>query len=191
MRLIVRLAVTLFVPSIMQSQGSAVRMEFDTRIRMRDGVELSADVYRPDRDGRFPVILVRTPYDNGTAPNLAAGKRWASRGFVYVVQDVRGRGDSDGSFYPLLTEGRDGYDTIAWLANQPWSNGKVGMLGGSYLGWVQMYAAVEKPPALAALVPTVTPDRSGQELAHAVWRDLPRHHLRLANISGHTSQDPL
>lgn len=189
MRLIVRLAVTLFVPSIMQSQGSAVRMEFDTRIRMRDGVELSADVYRPDRDGRFPVILVRTPYDNGTAPNLAAGKRWASRGFVYVVQDVRGRGDSDGSFYPLLTEGRDGYDTIAWLANQPWSNGKVGMLGGSYLGWVQMYAAVEKPPALAALVPTVTPTDPDKSWPMQFGAISPATISWLANISGHTSQD--
>ncbi|MFN8572116.1 MAG: CocE/NonD family hydrolase [Gemmatimonadaceae bacterium] len=168
---------------------TSVRMEFDTRIRMRDGVELSADVYRPDRPGKFPVILVRTPYDNGTAPNLQAGKRWAARGYVYVVQDVRGRGDSDGQFYPLVTEGKDGFDTIAWLAAQPWSNGKVGMLGGSYLGWVQLYAAAEKPPALAALIPTVTPTDPDKSWPMQYGAYSPATISWLANISGHTSQD--
>ncbi len=175
--------------STAHAQGLPVRLEFDTRIRMRDGVELSADVYRPDRPGKFPVILVRTPYDNGTAPNLQAGKRWAARGFVYVVQDVRGRGDSDGIFYPLLTEGKDGFDTIAWLAAQPWSNGKVGMMGGSYLGWAQLYAAAEKPPALAALIPAVTPTDPDKSWPMQFGAISPATISWLANISGHTSQD--
>jgi hypothetical protein len=171
------------------AQGLPIRMEFDTRIKMRDGVELSADVYRPERPGKFPVLLVRTPYDNGTAPNLQAGKRWAARGYVYVVQDVRGRGDSDGEFYPLVNEAKDGFDTIAWLAAQPWSNGKVGMLGSSYLGWVQLYAAAEKPPALAALIPTVTPTDPDKSWPMQYGAISPATISWLTNISGHTSQD--
>ncbi|MEO7966668.1 MAG: CocE/NonD family hydrolase, partial [Gemmatimonadaceae bacterium] len=178
-----------FIPALAVGQSGDVRMEFNTRIKMRDGVELSADVYRPDRAGKFPVILVRTPYDNGTAPNLQAGKRWATRGFVYVVQDVRGRGDSDGIFYPLLNEAKDGYDTIGWLATQPWSNGKVGMLGGSYLGWAQLYAAAEKPPALAALIPAVTPTDPDKSWPMQYGAISPATISWLANISGHTSQD--
>src|SRR5687767_11577683 len=85
-------------------QTHAVRMEFDVRVRMPDGVELSADVYRPDAPGSFPVILVRTPYDNGLASNVKRGKFWAARGYAFVIQDVRGRGDSDGEFYPLRDE---------------------------------------------------------------------------------------
>ena len=105
-----------------------VVMEFDVRVPMRDGVQLSTDIYRPDAPGRFPVILVRTPYDNGTAPNLVRGKFWARRGYVYAVQDVRGRGDSDGEFYPLVHEAADGDATVSWLATRPWSNGKTGMV---------------------------------------------------------------
>ena len=167
----------------------AVKMEFNSRVRMRDGVELSADVYRPDAPGKFPVILVRTPYDNGTAPNVRAGKWWASRGFAYVIQDVRGRGDSDGTFYPLVTEAEDGDATITWYATQPWSSGKVGMTGSSYLGWVQGYAVGMKNPALAALVMVVTPPDphrnfpvqfGAYNLTTISW---------LASISGHTLQN--
>src|SRR5262245_52183513 len=75
-------------------------MTYDVRVPMRDGVTLSADIYRPDTQDPVPVILVRTPYDNGVASHVAAGKKWAQRGYAYVVQDVRGRGESDGEFYP-------------------------------------------------------------------------------------------
>src|SRR5581483_1866044 len=102
---------------------------------------LSADIYRPDSPGKFPVILVRTPYDNGSGNNSAKGVWWASHGYAYVIQDVRGRGDSGGDFYPLINEAEDGYDTQSWCGNQPWSNGKIGTLGGSYLGWTQVYTA--------------------------------------------------
>lgn len=171
------------------AQTYPVRMEFDTRIRTRDGIELSTDIYRPDAPGRFPVILVRTPYDNGTAPNVVAGKRWAAQGYVYAVQDVRGRGDSDGSFYPLVTEGPDGYDTIEWLAAQPWSNGKVGMTGGSYLGWVQMYAAMLKPAGLTALIPTVTPTDPDRSWPIYLGTVSPPTLSWLAFLSGKTLQD--
>ena len=175
---------------MLQAAGpTRITMEYDVRVPMRDGVALSADVYRPSTAERVPIILVRTPYDNGVAGNIAAGKRWAARGYAYVVQDVRGRGESDGTFYPLVTEANDGYDTIEWLARQPWSNGRVGMMGGSYLGWVQMYAAIKRPPALKALIPSVTPpdpDRNfpvqfgAYGITTLSW---------LAAISGKTMQD--
>ncbi len=132
-----------------------VKIDFNQRAKMRDSVELSADVYRPDAPGRFPVILLRTPY---TKPGqLKNGRHFASHGYVFVAMDVRGRGDSDGAFVPYRNEGRDGYDSVEWCAAQPWSNGKVGMYGGSYLGRVQWLAAVQQPPHLVTIVPLVSP----------------------------------
>lgn len=132
-----------------------VRIDFNQRVRMRDGVELSVDVYRPEADGKFPVILTRTPYVKTSA--LATGRRFASQGYVYVAMDVRGRGDSDGRFVPYRNEGLDGYDSIEWCAAQPWSNGKVGTYGGSYLGRDQWLAAVHQPPHLETMVALVSP----------------------------------
>jgi len=167
----------------------SIVMEYDVRIPMRDGVTLSADIYRPEGGGPVPVILVRTPYDNGVASQVAAGKLWASRGYAYVAQDVRGRGESDGIFYPLVTEAKDGYDTIQWLAHQPWSNGNVGMMGGSYLGWVQVYAATLKPPALKAIIPTVTPPDPDRNFPVQFGAYGPATLSWLAAISGKTMQD--
>ncbi len=166
-----------------------ISMTYDVRVPMRDGVTLSADVYRPNSTDPVPIILVRTPYDNGVAGQVAAGKLWAQRGYAYVVQDVRGRGESDGTFYPLITEGNDGFDTIEWLARQPWSNGRVGMMGGSYLGWVQMYAAVQKPPALKALIPSVTPPDPDRNFPNQFGAYGPTTLSWLAAISGKTMQD--
>ena len=166
-----------------------VKMEFNVRIPMRDGVTLSADIYRPDTSGRFPVIIMRTPYDNGTAPNLITGKRWAAKGFVYLVQDVRGRGDSDGEFYPLVTEAVDGYDTIEWAARQPWSTGRIGTTGGSYMGWTQVLAATLKPPSLAAMVPIVTPTDPDLNFPMAMGAISPSTVSWLAYIDGKTLQD--
>jgi uncharacterized protein len=123
-------------------------------VRMRDGVKLSTDVYLPARGGkpaagRLPVLIVRTPYNkNGQRSNAVPLTR---RGFVVVAQDVRGRFASQGDFYPFMNEGQDGYDAIEWAAAQPWSNGQVGMFGSSYLAWDQYYAAMLRPPHLAAL----------------------------------------
>lgn len=166
-----------------------VVMEFDVRVPMRDGVTLSADVYRPAGPARVPIVLVRTPYDNGTAAHVAAGKSWAAKGYAYVVQDVRGRGESDGVFYPLVTEADDGYDTIEWLAARPWSDGNVGMLGGSYLGWVQVYAAIRKPPALKAIIPSVTPPDPDRNFPVQFGAYLPGTLSWLAAIAGKTMQD--
>ncbi len=169
--------------------STAIQIDYDVRVPMRDGATLSADIYRP-KDGRpAPVILVRTPYDNGVAGHVAAGKHWASRNYVYVVQDVRGRGESDGEFYPIVTEADDGYDTIEWLAKQPWSTGKVGMMGGSYLGWVQLYAAIRKPPALKALIPAVTPPDPDRNFPVQFGAYGPSTLSWLATLSGKTMQD--
>ena len=194
--LLLAIAIGLFpngATSLAQAPAAAaqyrVKMDFNVRVPMRDGVTLSADIYRPDTAGRFPVIVVRTPYDNGTAANLITGKRWAARGFVYLVQDVRGRGDSDGEFYPLVFEAKDGYDTIEWAAAQPWSNGKVGTTGGSYLGWTQVLAATLKPPALAAMVPIVTPTDPDLNFPMQMGAISPSTVSWLAYVDGKTLQD--
>jgi uncharacterized protein len=134
-----------------------VKIDFNQRVSMRDGVELSADVYRPAADGRFPVILSRTPYNKNGASTLTIARYFASRGYVFVAMDVRGRGDSDGKFVPYINDGRDGYDAIEWSAKQPWSTGKVGTIGGSYNGRIQWLTALEQPPHLAAMIAMVTP----------------------------------
>ncbi len=134
-----------------------ITIELGVRVAMRDGVELSTDVYRPDAPGRFPVILRRTPYDNALEVVVARARYWASRGFAYVIQDVRGRGDSDGVFHPLRNEAEDGYDTQTWCGKQPWSNGKIGTAGGSYDGWTQVYTAGMNNPALTTMIVFVAP----------------------------------
>ena len=98
----------------------------DLRIPLRDGVKLGADLHRPSGDAACPVLLIRTPYDKARSQNepLAAGA--LERGYAVVVSDVRGRYTSEGDFDPYRHEGLDGYDTIEWVAAQPWSNGRVG-----------------------------------------------------------------
>lgn len=132
------------------------RTEKALKIRMRDGVELVADVVLPAQDGKYPAILERTPYGRETLSQLEGGW-WASRGYVHIVQDVRGRNESGGDWRPFVHERKDGYDTIDWIVKQGWSDGSVGMIGGSYVGWVQWAAAVEAHPALKCIVPQVSP----------------------------------
>jgi putative CocE/NonD family hydrolase len=132
-----------------------VKIESNVDVPMRDGIKLKADLYRPDADGKFPVILVRTPYKKEM--NELEGKFYARRGYIYAVEDCRGRFSSPGTWNPFFNDPDDGYDTIEWLAVQPWSTGKVGMVGASYLGWVQWWAARERPPHLAVMIPNVSP----------------------------------
>jgi uncharacterized protein len=131
----------------------AVRVETDVRVKMRDGVLLTCDVYRPAADGKFPVLLTRTPYNRR---DPATGMFLAARGYVVVLQDTRGRFDSQGEFYPFRYEAADGYDTIEWAAALPYSDGRVGMFGGSYVGATQMLAASAAPPHLVGIFPYVT-----------------------------------
>ena len=133
-----------------------IRIENRVAIPMRDGVVLYADVYRPIGEGKHPVIVSRTPYSTERAPSAySAAVYFSRRGYVYVFQDVRGRHESEGRWEPFRDDLNDGYDTIEWAAAQPWSNGKVGMEGGSYLGHVQWRAAQAKPPHLVTIFPRV------------------------------------
>jgi putative CocE/NonD family hydrolase len=136
--------------------GYAVIIERDLEVPMRDGTILRADVWRPDASGEFPVLLERTPYNKGTSSesNQKAGEFYAERGYVTVIQDVRGRFASDGEFYPFRDDGdgekQDGYDTVEWAAEQSWSNGKIGTIGGSYSGATQYRMLSTQPPHLKA-----------------------------------------
>ena len=136
-----------------------MKIEFGVRIKMRDGVELSADIYRPDSPGKFPAIVRRTPYvkAGGGARAIDRMRKYVSRGYVFVYEDVRGRGDSDGTFVPYRADGQDGYDTIEWCAAQSWSDGKVGTFGGSYEGANQWLTAVQQPPHLTTMIALVSP----------------------------------
>ena len=134
-----------------------MRVDSAVAVPMRDGVVLMATVWRPASGERVPVLIARTPYGRGedaTGPDFIP--QAIARGYAVVVQDVRGRHGSGGEFEPYRHEGRDGYDTIEWAARQPWSSGAVGTLGLSYPGAVQWLAAVERPPALKAMVPAMT-----------------------------------
>jgi putative CocE/NonD family hydrolase len=124
---------------------------------MRDGVTLRANLMLPAAAGKFPVLVYRTPYGKDRAPeSWTVFPKAVAQGYAVVIQDVRGRYQSDGEFDPYKNEGRDGYDTIEWAAAQPWSNGNVGTFGLSYPGAVQWLAAVENPPHLKAMIPAMT-----------------------------------
>ena len=132
-----------------------VEMRLDVKMPMRDGVNLSADIYLPKAYGKFPTVLMRTPYSNNADATIEKGLRLAQKGYVCVIQDCRGRWDSDGEYYPFLHEGRDGYDTQEWIGRQEWSNCKIGMAGGSYGGLVQWQSAPYRSQFLTCLVPRV------------------------------------
>jgi len=145
--------------ALLAAAGAAAesKVDRDVAVPMRDGVVLRADVYRPAGPGPFPVLVFRTPYGKHFAAQSDGVHRKAvERGYVAVLQDVRGRYASDGHFNPYRQEGRDGYDTIEWAAAQPWSSGRVGTWGLSYPGAVQWLAAMEQPPHLVAMAPAMT-----------------------------------
>ncbi|MGH9837007.1 MAG: CocE/NonD family hydrolase [Blastocatellia bacterium] len=124
-------------------------------VPMRDGVKLYADVYLPRAEGRYPTLVVRTPYGvqrDGVHETMI---KFAQRGYAVVMNDTRGRYESEGQWEPFRTEAKDGYDTIQWASKQPWSNGKVATQGGSYLGHVQWRAGSLQPPNLVAMFPAV------------------------------------
>jgi putative CocE/NonD family hydrolase len=140
-------------------QPSRLVVERNVDVPMRDGAILRADVYRPAAPGRYPVLLTRTPYNKarlimaGSALDPVEG---AERGYAVVLQDVRGRYASDGEFNPFFQEIYDGYDTVEWAGTRDWSDGNVGMYGGSYGGATQWLAAITAPPHLKTIVPMIT-----------------------------------
>ena len=139
-------------------QSLSVKVETNLPAAMRDGVTLFADVYRPDGPGPFPTILQRTPYDKSSplSAQMLDPIKAAKAGFALIIQDTRGRYTSGGEFYCFADDINDGYDSVEWAAAQPWSNGKVGMCGASYVGATQWLAAIARPPHLAAIAPNVT-----------------------------------
>ena len=123
---------------------------------MRDGVNLVADVYRPEAPGSYPTLLQRTPYSKDALVYGPFVLRSAAAGYAVMLQDVRGRYKSGGDFYPMVNEKDDGFDTLEWISQQPWSDGNVGMFGGSYNGLTQWQAAMSGHKALKTIIPTIT-----------------------------------
>jgi len=185
-------AIALFpIASLAATKGAGENVIVDLHhmIRMRDGVNLAATIWRPsDQQKPLPVVLVMTPYISDETQQRAV--KFAENGYVYVSVDVRGRGTSQGKFTPLFGNGPDGADVIAWLAKQPWSDGRVVTRGGSYRGMDQWQILTEHPAHLAAAVPTAAvypgwdyPQPKGVFVSYmAQW---------LAFTSGHTGKDNL
>jgi hypothetical protein len=148
--------VLLLTASALARDSSPLVIENDVQVKMRDGVLLRADIYRPQAAGKFPVLLQRTPYNKADSEAVDFGVKAAARGYVVIIQDTRGRYMSGGEWYPFIHESTDGYDTVEWAAALPYSDGRVGMFGGSYVGATQMLAAIAHPPHLAGICPVVT-----------------------------------
>jgi len=129
-------------------------LQKDVMVPMRDGVKLATDIYFPGRNdqaaqGRFPVILTRTPYGK----RGGEAKSYVPLGYILISQDTRGRGNSEGTWHWMTDDRQDGYDTVEWIAAQPWSDGKIGMMGCSYVGATQHLAAMSRPPHLTTIIP--------------------------------------
>jgi uncharacterized protein len=137
----------------------ALKIKYNVPCQLRDGTTLMANVFYPDTDGEFPVLLTRTPYgkDFMTGFPYMDVIRLAKSGYIVVLQDVRGRGESGGEWELFINETKDGYDAVQWAAGLSGSNGNVGMWGFSYLAYTQWAAALMNPPALKAIAPTFTP----------------------------------
>jgi putative CocE/NonD family hydrolase len=138
--------------------GGGVTLERGVRFQLSDGTTLVSDHYYPPGDTPQPTLLMRQPYGRDIASTVVfAHPAWFARhGYNVVIQDVRGRGGSEGSFYPFRHEGSDGAETIAWLRTRPESNGSVGMYGFSYQGATQLLAAAEQPEGLRCIAPAMT-----------------------------------
>ena len=164
----------------------------DLEAGMRDGTVLRSDAYYPDEDKTFPVLLCRTLYDKSAAKQTEIGPELASRGYLVVMQDVRGRYASDGEFQPGFysadhADAEDGYDTVEWVAGLPWSNGKVGTFGNSYDGWLQWELACTRPPRLVAMMASgITANLLDRELGpgehDGLFSRQRRHRLRVSVV---------
>src|SRR5690349_24187858 len=164
-------------------------MEWGVRIVLRDRVQLSANLYLPPGLVEpAPAIVTMTPY---TAQRYhEQGVYFASHGYPFLTVDVRGRGNSEGEFKPLLQEARDGHDVVEWLAQQPYCNGKITMWGGSYAGYDQWATAKEFPPHLATIVPVASPF-AGVDFPRRNNIAFPYDVQWLTLTSGHASQEKI
>jgi len=147
-----------------QETNRALIFEADVKVPMRDGVQLAANIWRPKAEGRYPVILMRSPYGK-MDEKFDEAMRYTAAGYVMVVQDCRGRGKSEGLWDPFRYDVEDGFDTQEWVGQQPWCNGEIGTAGGSYVGWTQWAAAAKASKYLKAMVPIV-PFDSAHDIAY-------------------------
>lgn len=145
-----------------------VLFEWNLSIPMTDGVKLATDIYRPNAPGKFPVLIARTPYSRkgSVHPYKKLGQIYASHGFVFIVQDVRGKFDSEGEFLPYAHEAEDGHTAVNWAGAAKWSNGKVALFGFSYLGSCAWLASKYQSPYLKAIVPMFTTQN-----CYSIWSD--------------------
>ena len=145
------------LPTSTPNAYEKVKVEENVVVPMRDGIKLYANVYRPDDSGSFPVVLTRLPYgkDEPYCFMPVHGRYWAKKGYACVIQDVRGKYASEGTFEPFVNEANDGYDTLNWIARQPWCDGNIGMTGESYYGYTQLAAATLNHPNLKCIAPGV------------------------------------
>jgi predicted acyl esterase len=159
--LLALLALALFIPAHSQPQTTPSATEY--MVAMRDNVKLATDVYLPEGKGPWPVVLLRTPYNKGLRGQATP---WVAEGYAVVMQDCRGRFKSEGRYLPFMDDHYDGYDTVEWIAKQPWSNGKVGMYGGSALGITANQASIMTPPHLTAMYVIVAPASAYQHVIY-------------------------
>ena len=164
-------------------------IQYNVRVPMRDGVTLSVDIYRPKDDARHPTIFELTPYNNIAPNSMEQAWHWVQRGYAFATADVRGRNDSDGSFLPYRTDGRDGSDIMDWIAKQSWSNEKIATVGESYLGKNQWEMAQQSNPHHVAMAPYVAPADDFNDLAR--YNGVPKLDLMytwLMGMDGRTDQ---
>ncbi|SDE70203.1 hypothetical protein SAMN05660485_01589 [Blastococcus fimeti] len=162
-------------------------------IPMRDGTTLRADVYLPTSTGPHPTVLLRSPYGRGAGFAVSMAVPYAERGYAVVLQSVRGTFGSGGEFTPVVNEEHDGRDTVAWLRDQPWFDGRLGTLGPSYLAYTQWALALDPPPELKAMVLHIGPhdlaqagliDGAFQLTNLAIWTDLVAHQEQVGFLRG-------
>jgi len=144
-----------------------VDVQTDVMVPMRDGVRLATDVYRPTSEGKLlddrrPVVLIRTPYNKGDGKS-GDGKYFASHGYVVVVQDTRGRYHSEGVWHWMTDDEPDGFDCAQWVVDQPWADGRIGMMGGSYVGGTQHALAMSGSPHLTTIIPVDAVSNMGRQ----------------------------
>lgn len=172
---------------------SPVQVLRDQDIPMRDGTTLRADIYLPTAKGPHPVVLLRSPYGRSTGFAITMAVPYAERGYAVVLQSVRGTFGSGGEFTPVINEEHDGQDTVAWLREQPWFDGRLGTLGPSYLGYTQWALALDPPPELKAMVLHIGPhdlaqagliDGAFQLTNLAIWTDLVAHQESVGFLRG-------
>ncbi len=148
------LAIVAIAPAV-QAQDYEITVTRDVMVPMRDGVKLATDLYRPSRngvpvEGKFPALMTRTPYNKETNPGA---KAFAAKGYVVIVQDVRGRYHSEGHWIPIKDDPNDAFDTAKWIGAQPWFEGGIGTFGSSYGGATQHAAAIANAPYIKAMIP--------------------------------------